>query len=100
MKPHSDATLRDRGIADLLLRFFPWPRLDRPARIVVAVAALYAALLLATPWLIREGPAVMSPAVPAFTQAAEDGRATLHAAAVKARPAIVMRSERAPAAKP
>lgn len=93
MKPDPATTLRDRGMADLFLRFRSWHRLDRPARIVVGVAALYAALLLATPWLIREGPAVMSPAVPAFTQAAEDGRATLHAAAVKARPAIGLRSK-------
>ena len=97
MKPFSDTRLHDRGIAAPLLRFLSWQRLDRPARLVVGLAVLYAGLLLAAPWLIREGPAVMSPAVPAFTQAAEDGRATLHAAAVKARPAIVVRRERTPA---
>jgi len=99
MKPDPATALRDRSIADLLLRFLSWHRLDRPARIAVGLAVLYAALLFAAPWLIREGPAVMSPAVPAFAQAAEEGRATLHAAAVKARPAMVRRSERAPAPK-
>ena len=93
MKPDPATALRDRSIADLLLRFVSWHRLDRPARIAVGLAMLYVALLFAAPWLIREGPAVMSPAVPAFAQAAEDGRATLHTAAIKAQPAIRLRNK-------
>lgn len=90
MKPPPDIDLHQGAIAQLLRRF-SWRRLDRSTLVTLRVALLYAALLVAIPWLIFKGPAVMSPAVPAFTQAAEDGRATLHAAAVEARPAIVLR---------
>ena len=90
MKPLPDIDLHQGAIAQLLRRF-SWRRLDRSALATLRLALLCAALLVAIPWLIFKGPVVMSPAVPAFTQAAEDGRATLHAAAVKARPAIVLR---------
>ncbi|MBU6483655.1 MAG: hypothetical protein KGL70_10210 [Betaproteobacteria bacterium] len=90
MKPHPDIDLRQGAIAQLLRRL-SWRRLDRSTLVMLRLALLCAALLVAIPWLIAKGPIVMSPAVPAFTQAAEDGRVTLHAAAVEARPAVVLR---------
>lgn len=90
MKPPPDVDLRQGAFAQLLRRF-TWRRLDRSALVTLRLALFYAALLVAIPWLIFKVPSVMSPAVPAFTQAAEDGRATLHAAAIEARPAVVLR---------
>ena len=52
------------------------------------VIVICATMLVVALWLVVKGPAVMSPGVPAFALAAEDGRATLHAAAAKAAPAI------------
>ena len=91
MKPHPDAEVPEHGFMQILRRF-SWRRPGSPDRASLCLILLYAALLLAVPWLILEGPAVMSPSVPAFAQAAEDGRATLHAAAVKAHPAIEIRT--------
>ena len=92
MKPPRDIDLR-QGAIESLRRRLPWRRMDRSTLVMLRLALLCAALLVAIPWLIAKGPIVMSPAVPAFTQAAEDGRATLHAAAVEARPAIVLRKK-------
>ncbi|MGC1818390.1 MAG: hypothetical protein WA900_12145 [Casimicrobiaceae bacterium] len=92
MKPPADLEFQ-HGILAQLLRRFSRRAPDRAALVALRLALLCVALLVAIPWLIVKGPAVMSPAVPAFTQAAEDGRVTLHAAAVKARPAIVLRKK-------
>ena len=91
MKPHPDAEVPGHGFMQMLRRF-SWRTSGSPDRASLCLILLYAALLLAVPWLILEGPAVMSPSVPAFAQAAEDGRAPLHAAAVKAHPAIEIRN--------
>ncbi len=93
MKPPADLEFQ-RGILAQLLRRFSRRAPDRAALVALRLVLLCAALLVAIPWFIVKGPVVMSPAVPAFTQAAEDGRVTLHAAAVEARPAIVIRSTR------
>jgi hypothetical protein len=90
-KPRTDADAPLRGIARLLHRNW-WQTLDRPAWAALRLALLYGVLLFAVPWLILKGPPVMSPSVLAFAQAAEDGRATLHEAAIKARPAIGLRT--------
>lgn len=90
-KPHADADVPLRGVARLLHRI-GWQTLDRPALVTLRLALFYGVLLFAVPWLILKGPNVMSPSVVAFAQAAEDGRATLHAAAIKARPAIGLRA--------
>ena len=90
LKPHTDPDAPLRGIARLL-HWISWQTLDRSALVTLWQALFYGVLLFAVPWLILKGPAVMSPSVLAFAQAAEDGRATLHAAAIKAQPAIVLR---------
>ncbi|MGA8032384.1 MAG: hypothetical protein WCB48_08305 [Casimicrobiaceae bacterium] len=90
-KPHADADVPLRGVARLLHRI-GWQTLDRPALVTLRLALFYGVLLFAVPWLILKGPAVMSPSVVAFAQAAEDGRATLHAAAIKAQPAMGLRT--------
>ena len=89
-KPRSDADVPLTGIARML-HLISWPALERPTWVTLRLVLFCAALLFAVPWLILKGPIVMSPSLPAFARAAEDGRATLHAAAVKARPAIRLR---------
>jgi hypothetical protein len=89
-KPHPDTDAPLLGIARLLHRNW-WQTLDRPVLVTLRLALFYGVLLFAVPWLILNGPTVMSPSVPAFAQAAVDGRATLHAAAVEAQPAIGLR---------
>jgi hypothetical protein len=91
MKPHPDAEVPEPGFAPMLRRV-SWHAPGSPDRASLCLILLYAALLLAVPWLIFMGPEVMSPSIPAFAQAAEDGRATLHTAAVKAHPAIEIRN--------
>lgn len=91
MKSHPEADVPGHGFLQMLRRL-SWRAPGSPDRASLCLILLYAAILLAVPWLILEGPAVMSPSVPAFAQAAEDGRATLHAAAVKAHPAIEIRN--------
>lgn len=90
-KPHAAADVPLRGMARLL-HWTGWQTLDRPALVTLRLALFYGVLLVAVPWLILKGPAVMSPSVLAFARAAEDGRATLHAAAIKAQPAIELRA--------
>ena len=91
-KPHTDTGVAPGGYARML-HWIWWRILDRPAWVTLRLALFYTVLLLAVPWLILNGPAVMPPSVRAFAQAAEDGRATLHNAAVKAQPAIRLRSK-------
>lgn len=97
MKPQPGDEVPGHGFVPMLRRVsLQVP--GRSDRASLCLILLYAVLVLAVPWLIFMGPEVMSPSIPAFAQAAEDGRATLHAAAVKAHPAIGIRDSGA--AKP
>ena len=50
----------------------------RSTRVSKWTSILYLAIALATPVLVYSGPDVMSPATPAFANAAIDGHLTLH----------------------
>ncbi len=94
MKHSLDTAPRARGLMQFLRRL-SWRPIDNPARATLRVIVICATMLVVAVWLVVKGPAVMSPGVPAFALAAEDGRATLHAAAAKAAPAISLKRERA-----
>ena len=65
---------------------FAWSSLRRPLRFAEYITALYIVLAFAAPLIIYVGPGVMSPAVPAFEQSAEQGAgATLRAMRVPRR---------------
>ena len=95
MKHSLDTAPRARGLMQFLRRL-SWRPIDNPARATLRVIVICATMLVVAVWLVVKGPAVMSPGVPAFSAlAAEDGRATLHAAAAKAAPGDLAERERA-----
>lgn len=92
MKHSLGAAPRARALMQLL-RWLSWRPLDDPARATLRVIVVCATMLAVALWLVVKGPAVMSPSVPAFALAAEDGRATLQAAVAKAAPALSLKRE-------
>lgn len=67
MSPRSERAESDYSLAE-----------ERSTRVSKWTSILYLAIALAAPVLVYSGPDVMSPATPAFANAAIDGHLTLH----------------------